>query len=132
MADKHQVLVYGTLRPFTNTNIVRIPGHLYDLGSFPGLKLDNSSGTMVTCEVIEVTDEQLKMLDRYECYWPDSPEDSLYIRRKLDWGPFVYEYNGEVYHDSFVPSGDWEEHLEDQDREPRSMFHHFLDDSEEV
>lgn len=124
MADKHQVLVYGTLRPFTNTNIVRIPGHLYDLGSFPGLKLDNSSGTMVTCEVIEATDEELERLDLYEGYRPSDPDNSLYIRRKLDWGPFIYEYNGYVSEDTIVPSGDW------SDCGNRSVLNHFLDEED--
>ena len=111
MSDKrHQVLVYGTLRPFTNTNVVRVPGHLYDLGSFPGIKLDNSSDTMVTCEVIEVTDEELARLDMYEGYRVSDPDNSLYIRRKLDWGPFIYEYNdpfGNLSEKDIVPSGDW-------------------------
>ena len=103
MKDKHQVLTYGTLRPFTNTNVVRVPGHLYDLGSFPGIKLDNSSGTMVTCEVIEVTDEELERLDLYEGYRPSDPDNSLYIRRKLDWGPFIYEYNYSVSQYDIIP-----------------------------
>ena len=125
--NKHQVLVYGTLRPFTNTNIVRIPGHLYDLGSFPGLKLDNSSETMVTCEVIEVTDRELERLDLYEGYRPSDPDNSLYIRRQLDWGAYIYEYNSEACQTltkcgSLVPSGDW------SDRDNRSMLHYFLDD----
>lgn len=125
---KHQVLVYGTLRPFTNTNIVRIPGHLYDLGSFPGLRLDNSSGTMVTCEVIEVTDEELERLDMYEGYDVSDPDGSLYIRRKLDWGPFIYEYNGSVSQYDVVLSGDWEEHLDDRDLPTRSMLNHFVEE----
>lgn len=126
MDKRHQVLVYGTLRPFTNTNIVRIPGHLYDLGSFPGLKLDNSSETMVTCEVIEVNDNELERLDLYEGYRPTDPDNSLYIRRQLDWGPFIYEYNREHLTYDKVVSGDW------ADVSKHSMLNHFLDDSEEV
>jgi gamma-glutamylcyclotransferase (GGCT)/AIG2-like uncharacterized protein YtfP len=117
---KHQVLVYGTLRPFTNANIVRVPGHLYDLGSFPGVKLDNSSETMVTCEAIEVTDEELERLDMYEGYRPSDPDNSLYIRRKLDWGPFIYEYNGCVRDTDAIPSGDW------SDVSTRSVLEHFI------
>ena len=124
MSDKrHQVLVYGTLRPFTGKNIVRIPGHLYDLGSFPGVKLDNSSDTMVTCEVIEVTDEELERLDQYEGYHADDPDFSLYLRRKLDWGPFIYEYNGSVLEQDIVPSGDW------SDVSTRSMLEHFVEEA---
>ena len=121
---KHQVLVYGTLRPFTNTNVVRVPGHLYDLGSFPGVKLDNSSDTMVTCEVIEVTDEELERLDLYEGYRPSDPDNSLYIRRKLDWGPFIYEYNGEIqYFNEIIPSGNW------ADVSSRSVLEHFVEEA---
>ena len=127
MSDKrHQVLVYGTLRPFTNTNVVRVPGHLYDLGSFPGVRLDNSSDTMVTCEVIEVTDEELERLDQYEGYRPSDPDNSLYIRRKLDWGPFIYEYNdpfGNLSEKYIVPSGDW------SDVSTRSMLEHFVEEA---
>lgn len=121
--QKHQVLTYGTLRPFTDENIVRVPGHLYDLGSFPGIKLDNSSDTRVTCEVIEVTDEELERLDRYEGYRPSDPDNSLYIRRKLDWGPFIYEYNGPVHNEELVPSGDW------SDVSTRSMLEHFVEEA---
>lgn len=122
MSDKrHQVLVYGTLRPFTGENIVRVPGHLYDLGSFPGLKLDNSSDTVVTCELIEVTDEELERLDMYEGYHPSDPDNSLYIRRKLDWGPFIYEYNaGYLTAYDKVLSGDW------SDVSTRSVLEHFV------
>lgn len=120
--NKHQVLVYGTLRPFTNTNIVRIPGHLYDLGAFPGLKLDASSETMVTCEVIEVTDDELDRLDLYEGYREYDHDNSFYIRRKLDWGAYIYEYNGYVSEDTLVPSGDW------QDCDNRSVLNHFIEE----
>ena len=123
--QKHQVLVYGTLRPFTNENIVRVPGQLYDLGSFPGIKLDNSSSTMVTCEVIEVTDEELERLDLYEGYRPTDPDNSLYIRRKLEWGPFIYEYNNpwdNLSEKPIIASGDW------SDVSNRSMLKHFVEE----
>ena len=126
MSNKHQVLTYGTLRPFTNENIVRVPGQLYDLGAFPGIKLDNSSNTVVTCELIEVTDEELERLDRYEGYRPSDPDNSLYIRRKLDWGPFIYEYNdpfGNLSEKGIVPSGDW------SDVSTRSMLEHFVEEA---
>ena len=120
----HTVLTYGTLRPFTNKNIFRVPGRLYHLGSFPGLKLDNSSDTMVTCELIEVTDEELERLDLYEGYRPSDPDNSLYIRRKLDWGPFIYEYNGEIqsFHE-IIPSGTWAV------ISTRSMLKHFVEEA---
>ena len=81
---------------------------------------------MVTCELIEVTDEELERLDRYEGYRPSDPDNSLYIRRKLDWGPFIYEYNdpfGNLSEKDIVPSGDW------SDVSNRSMLHHFLEEA---
>jgi gamma-glutamylcyclotransferase (GGCT)/AIG2-like uncharacterized protein YtfP len=109
MAKMHRVLVYGTLRPFTNTNVTTVKGRLYDLGAFPGLILDDNAGDVV-CEVVEVTEQKLLNFDMYEGYNWDNPRSSLYIRRELPCGSFIYEYNQPDEYDIPIPSGDWQVH----------------------
>lgn len=110
----HTILVYGTLRPFTNTDIVKVPGRLYDLGWFPGIVLGNHENpeegeSFVTCERITVDDERLKQLDAYEGYDPENPDNSLYLRKKIgeDW---IYVYNHPVEGYELIESGDWQQH----------------------
>lgn len=107
----NKVYVYGTLRP-NNSETVQIPGKLYDLGWFPGGRVDESSESSFTCEVIELDDEALKRTDRYEGFYEHSPEDSLFVRKPILDG-WIYEYNHEVSEDRRVKSGDWFEHKPD-------------------
>lgn len=111
----HTVLTYGTLRPFTNEDVVLVPGHLYDLGWYPGIKLMEASETesRVVCERITVTTEKLNHLDQYEgCAHGYDPINSLYTRQKVgkDW---IYVYNNYGAEDPFqgkklIESGDWQ------------------------
>jgi gamma-glutamylcyclotransferase (GGCT)/AIG2-like uncharacterized protein YtfP len=108
----HTVLVYGTLRPFTNTDVVYIPGQLYDLGWYPGIKLGGEG--CVVCERITATEERLQQLDAYEGYHPNNPDRSLYLREKVgeDW---IYVYHGYGRDNPFegrtpIESGDWQQH----------------------
>lgn len=98
--------VYGTLRP-GKSKTVTIPGQMFDLGRFPGAKL-NGVGEII-CEPVEVND--WGPLDRYEGYYAEDPQGSLYIRRPLlvPYGinGFIYEFNREVNPLSLVESGDW-------------------------
>lgn len=109
---KHKILVYGTLRP-GNTPTRLIPGVLYDLGAFPGIRLkDESEGKFVLCEEIEVDDEGLKRLDRYEGYYPSNPEGSLYHRVMLEDGSWIYQYNADLEgYSQLVEGGDWLQHV---------------------
>lgn len=93
--------VYGTLRP-GKAEIYRVVGSLYDLGWFPGIKLDGANE--VICERIEITDWDA--VDRYEGFMPSEPENSLYIRRPFMDG-FIYEYNQEAHRAQRVVTGDW-------------------------
>ena len=110
----HTILVYGTLRPFTNTDVVLVPGRLYDLGWFPGIVLGNHSNneegeSFVVCERIEADDEKLAQLDSYEGYYENNPTNSLYLRVKHgeDW---IYVYNHDLSNKQPIASGDWERH----------------------
>ena len=118
---KHVVYVYGTLRPGTGPTI-QIPGVMYDLGWFPGVILPGTKGlddgtytegSTFTAERIEVSDERLKGLDRYEGYDPGRPEISLYIRRPYLDG-WVYEYNDTVHSRPVIESGDWLEYTKEK------------------
>lgn len=109
----HNVLVYGTLRP-GNKRKVEVPGAMYDLGSFPGIRLDRPDHTFVA-ELVTVDDETLTRLDSYEGYYPDSPEHSLYLRKRYvntekDIDAWVYEYNSDV-RDRLVDHGCWLTHV---------------------
>lgn len=117
MSNNSLVFVYGTLRSnavndasrFVSAEFVQpdsITGEIYDLGWYPGLKLRGDS--VVTGDVFSVTPEQLERLDAYEgC-------PSLYRRRRIETlsglTVFVYEYNGPVHVNDFVPGGDWLEY----------------------
>lgn len=110
----HTILTYGTLRPFTNTDVVKVPGKLYDLGWYPGIVLGNHENpdegdSFVTCERITVGDQRLIELDRYEGYDPQFPESSLYLRKKIG-EDFIYVYNLSAEGHDLIESGDWQQH----------------------
>ena len=76
-----------------------VRGTLYNLGSYPGLRLDGKDE--ITGEVLEFQDHSIfESLDAYEGYDPRRPEQSLFIRRRCrvrlenkDLICWVYEYN---------------------------------------
>lgn len=123
----HTVLVYGTLRPFDNTDIVLVPGYLYDLGWYPGIQLSDNTESRVVCERITVTEERLKELDVYEGYVEGyDPANSLYVRQKIrdDGAPegqswiYVYTYYGadnpfKGY--KLIESGDWQQYTKQEE-----------------
>ena len=120
--NKHLVFVYGTLRRgsaramsirFPNSQFVadaKVSGSLYDLGSYPGLLL-NESNSLVVGEVYEVDDEVLNELDDIEAssyYSRRQVEISLGTQLKVCW---IYEPNPESYSlNTLIPSGDWIEY----------------------
>lgn len=110
MNKRHAVYVYGTLRPGLNTDTFIVPGVMYDLGHYPGIKLsEDSVANTVLCERIEVDDEGLKRLDGYEGYCPSDPDSSLYLRVSFLDG-WIYEYNGHPDNRPKVVGGDWLKH----------------------
>ena len=111
MAD--YLFVYGTLKPgvapaeiveamrcLKNVGRGTIRGFLYDLGMYPGVRLDADGGE-VEGEILEFNDHAaLKSLDTYEGYDPETPGKSLFVRRRCqahlkegDLFCWVYEYN---------------------------------------
>lgn len=100
------LFVYGTLRPNT-TPPVQIPGFMYDLGHFPGVKLKTSDcGCVFNAEKLEINAATLNRFDHYEGYNPHDPEGSLYIRKTFEDG-YIYEYNHNIGNYPRVRSGDW-------------------------
>ena len=60
----------------------RVAGRLYDLGTYPGLILDDRSKMMIKGEIIELRDPQqvLLILDQYEGFDPNHPGQGEYRR----------------------------------------------------
>ena len=109
---------YGTLRTGKqDATLTTIRGRLFDLGSYPGLILNDPphpDAVDVVLERIE-TDRRLDVFDLYEGYDPNEPTSSLYIRRQFLDG-WVYEYNMSLFgHYRPIPSGDWLEHIKEKD-----------------
>lgn len=115
----HRVAVYGTLkRGGSNAGLLesaRFLGDdwltsltLYDLGPYPGALLEPSTGVKI--EVFEVNDHGLEQLDRLEDYWPDAPDESLYLRKRMatrHGSAWVYIYNRPVAGHWRIASGNW-------------------------
>jgi gamma-glutamylcyclotransferase (GGCT)/AIG2-like uncharacterized protein YtfP len=110
------LFVYGTLHPNrAPTEIAsavrrlkkigngNVRGKLVDLGEYPGLILGKSGNAMVRGTVFSLPDDPklLAELDSYEEYKPESPADSLFLRKRttvsLDDGTrrqcWIYAYN---------------------------------------
>jgi gamma-glutamylcyclotransferase (GGCT)/AIG2-like uncharacterized protein YtfP len=95
----------------------RLPGQLYDLGEFPGLKLtgdrarDERAG--VTGELYRAQPADIDRLDRFEGAIGDDP---LYRRERVELlapsrTAWVYEYARRVEAAPPVESGDWRDYL---------------------
>lgn len=120
--NKHFIFIYGSLRRgavgsmstrFPQAKFIteaKVNGRLYDLGPYPGLRLDESN-SLVTGEVFEVDDELLKELDEFEAgsnYVRKEVEISLAGQQTNCW---TYEPSPEFYRlDKLITSGDWIEY----------------------
>lgn len=142
--EESYLLLYGTLRHgseyyeefalderLTLLGECTVEGLLYDLGEYPGLRLeseatgDAGSGDgdasqagraepgLVTGECYRVDDETVfPVLDAFEGYDPTDREGSLFVRRlvRLDEPPvdaWTYVYNRDVGDATVIESGDW-------------------------
>lgn len=111
MNPTHKVYVYGTLRP-GGTPEHLVPGVLYDISWFPGIQLvdGHTDSRRVVCEVLEVDDNRLAGLDRYEGYYENDHERSLYLRVPFEDG-WIYVYNQSFDGKTVIESGDWVKHV---------------------
>ena len=87
-----------------------VNGSLYDLGSYPGLQLSNSSSVVVG-ELYEIDDELLEQLDEFEAssnYLRKPVEIPLGAQQKTCW---TYEPDPNFYSlSALIASGDWLEY----------------------
>jgi gamma-glutamylcyclotransferase (GGCT)/AIG2-like uncharacterized protein YtfP len=129
-SQSEYLFIYGTLHPehapeeiadivrgFVNLGSGSVPGTLYDLGSYPGAVLDDSSSRRIWGTVFRLPGdmEVLHRLDVYEEFDPQASHTSLFIRRlypvELTGGPvlpcWIYEYNGPRDQASIVERRTW-------------------------
>lgn len=61
-----------------------VTGVLYDTGAFPGMKEENNA-SLVHGELYELFDPItfFETLDLIEGYWPEQPERSLFVRKRV-------------------------------------------------
>jgi gamma-glutamylcyclotransferase (GGCT)/AIG2-like uncharacterized protein YtfP len=95
----------------------RIEAELFDLGDYPGAIDTKSVGNYVYGEVYKINqfNEIIKKLDEYEDYYPNDPDNSLFIRKittvEMEEGKeliaFVYFYNQDVSGNKRILSGKW-------------------------
>lgn len=114
-----KLAVYGTLKGYRNNGVrslgkCTIPGALYDLGAFPGLK--HAPNRFCIGELLEIPAEVLVNFDRYEGYREDDPAGSLYIRKlttvshveaDTNVEAFVYYFNHAVSESNRIATGEW-------------------------
>ncbi len=89
-----------------------IPGNIYDIGRYPGLKLGGVRQS-VHGELYRIDDpDSLSLLDEYEAH--DNYDTSLpgFTRRliELDFPKqlaWVYEYDGDVLPEQLIMTADW-------------------------
>lgn len=122
----HRVFVYGTLRRggsraiedhFAPARLIAcgtIPGTLYALGAYPGLRLRGDC--QILGEIYEIDEKVLKALDAYEGYCPDRSQISQYQRHTVD---VTADSGGTIACDIYetseplttgcpeIPDGDW-------------------------
>ena len=113
------VAVYGTLkRTHKNHELIAQAQFLgsakltqitlYDIGPYPGARLEPSSGIEV--EVFAVCSSELAQLDILEEYDPRDPSGSLYTRELVETGfglAWVYLYQGDVRDKPCLRAGAW-------------------------
>lgn len=126
-SESQYIFVYGTLkRSITNpigammrthANYLAeaiIAGKLYDLGPYPGLVLEDC-GMAVYGELYEIVHPNalIELLDAYEGCGKDDPYPHQFCRVEatvrdtdgLDYRAWVYVYQGQIKHESLLPTG---------------------------
>ena len=95
-----------------------VRGILYDLGSYPGVVLDEKSGGLVRGSVFELPRDDpslLTRIDAYEGFDQSDCERSLFIRKRsvvqltdrTVLPCWVYTYNRSISGAALVPDGDY-------------------------
>jgi gamma-glutamylcyclotransferase (GGCT)/AIG2-like uncharacterized protein YtfP len=134
MSGKSYLFVYGSLRPDAGMTAYQtyladcplvgratIPGNLYDLGWYPGVKplaadevnwedgFSIETAPKVTGYVFEVTESDFRRMDIYEgaphLFYRDQTTATLEDGTELS--TFVYYYNHSINPEERIPSGDF-------------------------
>ena len=132
----HRLFIYGTLMPGLRLEAemhgarfvgpAQVPGRLVDVGRFPGLLLDLSTGDgQVTGEIYEVDDAHLARLDVVEGMVRGDRSASQYWRETVTVlsGPLqgqqvqTYVYNRPVDDCTAIPHGDYRRYIRQVGRE---------------
>ncbi len=147
-SEKQYLFLYGSLRQgqtdFETLDLGQyldfvgersMKGYLYDLGAYPGVKLNPSEEEKkkglkdeVKGELFEIRDKKvLTTLDAFERFDEENQKDSLYIRVEVDaLGPdgapaWTYEYNQPIGpKQQAVKGGDWLKHLRNREEKKAS------------
>jgi gamma-glutamylcyclotransferase (GGCT)/AIG2-like uncharacterized protein YtfP len=97
-----------------------IDGQLFDLGAYPGLRI--GSGRVIG-EMHALLDPiALPALDRFEGFDPGAPNDSLYLRKRVELvepafiEAWVYVYNQSIESETRIDGGDWRAHLDQRSK----------------
>lgn len=121
------IFTYGTLRkgqgPYLRfgldkaCNYVKtttIPGLMYTMGAYPGIKLlsDFKDPPLIVGDLFEITDEYIvRRLDGYEGCDERNTDDGLYrrvlARTTCGTETWIYEINGEQSEKRLIESGNW-------------------------
>jgi gamma-glutamylcyclotransferase (GGCT)/AIG2-like uncharacterized protein YtfP len=127
------IFVYGTLRRGEVADLRKqahnfdvlyicedsVNGNLYDIGAFPGAKLltpvqpeFDPKLPLIVGEVFRIRNTAIcAILDHYEGYEPDAPEQGHYNRCKVPSKSgkdvWIYTYNPFVRSEQMIPGGDW-------------------------
>ena len=119
MSESILLAVYGTLKKGYSNHALLAQAQfvgsdllkqicLYDIGPYPGARLEASSGIEV--ELYAVTPSQLASLDLLEEYNLQDPDNSLYIRAQIKTRSgivWVYLYQGDVENKPCIRCGAW-------------------------
>jgi gamma-glutamylcyclotransferase (GGCT)/AIG2-like uncharacterized protein YtfP len=129
------LFVYGTLRKGFSLSIpgqissyiqwagmCKVKGILYDIGKYPGAVPDPSGASIITGELIRITnpDRVFEFLDNYEGFDNNDMDASEYCR-KLEWvelatgvsiEAWIYWYNFPVTNKQRISGNDYIKYLE--------------------
>lgn len=123
-----QVFVYGTLkRGFSRFSLpaltrlrrrveaAEVAGSLYDLGAYPGLKLEGRGDVYGEIHLLADIEQALRTLDALEGFRGEGHPENLFTRRLVTARDrrgrrrqcWAYVYEGPVWEARRIPSGVW-------------------------
>ena len=121
MSSQPYLFVYGTLKsgfenPYaqllrregTLLGPARIPGRLYRIGSYPGMRPPRDPKDLITGELYELhqPSKTLAVLDEWEDDY-DREFHRATLANGQDFPAWVYVYRQSLPEDSYIASGEW-------------------------